>query len=51
MVTHDTTKLSLIFTVAAFDMPAPATALAGVGRIDRIDPHPCSLGFVADKRS
>src|SRR5207248_2753550 len=50
MVTHDTTKLSLAFPVAAVGMPAGATALAGVGRIDQRYWHPHPLRLVAEKR-
>jgi hypothetical protein len=49
-VTHDTTKLSLAFPVAAVGMPAGATALAGVGRIDQRYWHPHPLRLVAEKR-
>jgi hypothetical protein len=50
MVTHDTTKLSLAFAIAAFRMSTRATSLAGVGRINQLDPHACQLRLVDDER-
>jgi hypothetical protein len=50
-LTHDTTKLSLAFAVAAFGMPACAASLTGIGRIDNPDRHTCALRLVVDKRS
>jgi len=48
MPTHDTTKFSLAFAVAAFAMPAGAAALAGLSGIDQIDSHTRTLRLVAD---
>src|SRR5205823_3233037 len=49
MPTHDTTELSLTFPVAAFGMPASATPLAGVGRIDQRYRHTSQPRLVADE--
>src|SRR5258706_842484 len=49
MPTHDETKLSLTFPVAAFGMPARATTLAGVGWIDKGNRHASKLRLVADE--
>jgi hypothetical protein len=51
MVAHDTTKLSLAFAIAAFGMPAGATALTGVGWIDHRYQHARELRLVADKET
>ena len=51
MPTHNTTELGLAFAVAAFGMPAAATSLAGVGRIDQSERHTRQPRLVADERS
>jgi hypothetical protein len=50
MVTHDATKRSLVFAVAAFGMPTGTTALARVGRIDKRYRYTAPLCLVTDKR-
>src|SRR5690242_5565960 len=49
MTTHDTTKLGLAFAIAAFGMPTPTTALAGVLRVYQIDPDTRQPRLVADE--
>ena len=51
MLTHDTTELGLASAVAARSLTTRATALAGVGRIDQLDPYTRPLRLVADKRA
>jgi len=51
MVTHDTTKLGLVFAVAACDMSTRTASLAGVGRIDKRHRYARTPRRVADKGS